>query len=135
MSEPHTTAVAAAVVLPNEDRVLLVRREDGAAWALPQAALAQGEDVQRAAQRAVLEATGVPVALANLVGIYSGAGALLFVFSAYIYPGHSTPAPGVAALGWLAPAETEAIDDALLQRILADARRGIRYPLGMFGAA
>jgi len=52
MSEPYMTAVAAAVVLPNEDRVLLVRREEDGAWALPQAALAQGEDVQRAAQRA-----------------------------------------------------------------------------------
>ena len=64
--------ISASVVLPDRDTILLVRLAgDQGGWNLPTATVASGEAIQQSARRAVLEATGVAVALTNLVGIYS----------------------------------------------------------------
>lgn len=134
--------VFASVVLPDRNTILLVRlASDQSGWNLPSATVAVGETIQQAARRAVLEATGVAVALTNLVGIYSAVLAAAptsvhFVFSASTTPGRVRPGAHVA-LEWLLLDEIDGLSDdqladaPMLRRIVADVRRGTRFPLGV----
>lgn len=132
-----TTAVLyVSVVLPDRGTVLLLGNEkDG--WQLPTAVVQSGESVQQAAQRAVREATGVAVALTNLVGMYtSPAPSMHIVFTAYTTPDRVQPPLGSLAR-WTTPDEALALiggeqgPEALLPRILDDVQRGIRFPLSV----
>ncbi|MBC8163380.1 MAG: NUDIX domain-containing protein [Roseiflexaceae bacterium] len=130
-----THILRATVVLPDRDTLLLLRHE-GAGWFLPSTLARADETVQQAAQRAVLEATGVAVALTNLVGIYSGTNATVeFVFTAYTTPDR-VRAPDGVELDWLHLSQAEHLaggGDApnLSPSVLADVRRGFRFPLGV----
>lgn len=135
--------VSVSVVLPDRNTILLVRLAgDHGGWNLPSATVTAGETIEQAARRAVLEATGVAVALTNLVGIYSAVLAaaptsVSFVFSAYTTPGRVRPGAHVAALEWLLLDEIDGLpndqlaDAPLLRRIVADVRQGMRFPLGV----
>lgn len=61
----------AAVVFDAAGRVLLVRRADNGLWGLPSGHVEPGETVAHAAEREVLEETGLRVRVSRLVGIYS----------------------------------------------------------------
>jgi 8-oxo-dGTP pyrophosphatase MutT (NUDIX family) len=60
-----------AVVLDEEERVLLHRRTDSDLWALPGGGIEVGESVIEALVREVKEETGLDVVVDTLVGIYS----------------------------------------------------------------
>lgn len=61
----------AAVIRDPAGRVLLHRRRVGGGWAPPSGAVEPGETVIAALEREVREETGLQVAVARLVGVYS----------------------------------------------------------------
>lgn len=132
MSLKHMPSLFASVVLPDRHTLLLVRPTTGGAWNMPSAQQRAGETIQQAAQRAVLEATGVTVALTNLVGIYTDAPSdrVDVVFSAYITP-ERVKAPAGIEVRWLAHEEAAANANSSLLRALPDIRRGMRFPLAV----
>jgi 8-oxo-dGTP diphosphatase len=65
------TPCAAAVVLDEAGRVLLIRRGDGAGWSLPGGMMEPGERLDRCLVREVQEETGLMVEPVRLIGVYS----------------------------------------------------------------
>jgi ADP-ribose pyrophosphatase YjhB (NUDIX family) len=67
--------VAAAVLVENEGKVLLVKRAnvpEKGKWTLPAGFVDAGEDPQEAARRECLEETGLHVNIQSLLDVYSG---------------------------------------------------------------
>jgi ADP-ribose pyrophosphatase YjhB (NUDIX family) len=62
---------SSAVVVDDEDRILLQRRSDSGNWALPGGAMDIGETLAQSAVREVKEETGFDVRIERIVGIYS----------------------------------------------------------------
>ena len=70
----HDPKVTAATVVERGGKVLMVRRamEPGLGlWSLPAGYVDRGEVVERAAEREVLEETGLRVSVTGLVGVFS----------------------------------------------------------------
>lgn len=69
---PNSMVVATTVFVQDEQGwVLLIRRSDSGAWALPGGGLDFGETVVDCAVRETREETGLDVRVTGLVGIYS----------------------------------------------------------------
>ncbi|WP_329482698.1 NUDIX domain-containing protein [Kribbella sp. NBC_01484] len=62
---------ANVVVADDVGRILLIRRTDNGNWALPGGAMDLGETIVQAAEREVLEETGITCRVSGLVGIYT----------------------------------------------------------------
>lgn len=63
---------ARAIVRDGDGRVLLIRRRDDGRWGMPAGSLERGESVTDCCVREVREETGLTVAGAELIAIYSG---------------------------------------------------------------
>ncbi|MCA0174243.1 NUDIX hydrolase [Bacillus sp. RAR_GA_16] len=64
--------VAGAMILDNDNRLLLQLRTDSESWGLPGGFMDINESVQETARREVLEETGLILREMSLFGIYSG---------------------------------------------------------------
>jgi ADP-ribose pyrophosphatase YjhB (NUDIX family) len=62
---------ASAIVVDDEGRILLHRRQDNNKWALPGGKMELGETIAGCAVREVKEETGLDVEVTRIVGIYS----------------------------------------------------------------
>lgn len=62
---------ASAIVLDDQDRILLHRRRDNNRWALPGGVMELGESLSDCAVREVKEETGLDVDVTGIVGVYS----------------------------------------------------------------
>jgi ADP-ribose pyrophosphatase YjhB (NUDIX family) len=60
-----------AVAILDDNRILLIKREDFEVWALPGGAVDAEESLAQAAVREAREETGLLVSLTRLVGVYS----------------------------------------------------------------
>lgn len=65
---------ASAVVIDQEGRILLHRRDDNALWSIPGGAMEVGESIRQTVVREVKEETGLDVEPESIVGIYSNPG-------------------------------------------------------------
>ena len=104
----HNPKVTAATVVERGEKVLLVRRavEPGVGfWSLPAGYVDRGEVVERAAEREVLEETGLEVRVTGLVGVFSQPGepVILVTYDSRIVGGSPTPGTEVMELGFFAP--------------------------------
>ena len=63
--------LAASVAILQNDRIVLIKREDFAVWGLPSGQVEAGETVAQAAFREAREETGLEVQITHLVGLYS----------------------------------------------------------------
>jgi mutator protein MutT len=69
---PDELCPGANTVLINEaNQVLLHRRADNGAWALPGGRMEIGESIEQCAVREMFEETGIEVKIKRLVGVYS----------------------------------------------------------------
>jgi ADP-ribose pyrophosphatase YjhB (NUDIX family) len=71
---------AAALIVDNQNRLLLMKRSDSGCWGPPGGAVELGEAVETAARREVREETGLDLGEMSLFGVFSGPE--LF----YVYP-------------------------------------------------
>ncbi len=62
---------ASAIIKNNEGKILLHRRSDNDAWALPGGAMEIGESITETLQREVKEETGLDVEPEYIIGVYS----------------------------------------------------------------
>ncbi len=102
--------VAAATVVEREGKVLMVRRamEPGLGlWSLPGGYVDRGEKVEGAAEREVLEETGLEVQVKDVVGVFSDPGhpVILVIYDSEILNGNPTPGPEVLELDFFSPDE------------------------------
>ena len=124
------TLLSASVAILEDQRILLILREDFRVWGLPGGDVDPGESLAQAAVREAREETGLEVALTRLVGMYSLVGndhtLVTAVFAARVTGGDLHPQPReIADVDWF-PADV--LPDDLIwwhrQRI-ADAFAGV----------
>ncbi len=63
---------AAALIVDENRRLLLLKRSDSGCWGPPGGAVELGESVEQAAQREVREETGLELGPLSLFGVFSG---------------------------------------------------------------
>lgn len=127
--------VAAGVVVEQEGRILLVRRNHEPAygrWSFPSGFVDAGETVEGAAAREVLEEAGVEVEIERLLGVYSRAGHPV-VFVAYggvVRGGEPTAGEEALEVGLFEPDDLPPLafehDDAIMEAWRSGA--GLRVP-------
>jgi ADP-ribose pyrophosphatase YjhB (NUDIX family) len=104
----HDPKVAAAVVVERDEKILMVRRavEPGLGmWSLPGGYVDRGEVVERAAEREVMEETGLEIEATGLVGVFSESGhpVILITYDCRILGGKLMPGPEVMELDFFSP--------------------------------
>lgn len=65
----HSVSVA-GIVVRDDDRVLVIRRDDNGHWEAPGGVLELDESFEAGVQREVLEETGIEVTVERLTGVY-----------------------------------------------------------------
>jgi 8-oxo-dGTP diphosphatase len=65
----HSVSVA-GIVVRDDDRVLVIKRDDNGHWEAPGGVLELGESFEAGVQREVLEETGLAVVVERLTGVY-----------------------------------------------------------------
>jgi 8-oxo-dGTP diphosphatase len=128
LAGPETPKLTVDVVIPAEERVVLIRRGGEpfeGQWALPGGFVEVGETVEAAAVREVAEETGLAVELARLVGVYSDPGRdprghnVSVAFLARVLGGELAAATDAAEVSVLDPGAVELAFDH--RRIVDDA--------------
>ena len=99
--------VTAATVVERDGKVLLVKRalEPGLGlWSLPGGYVDRGEVVERAAEREVLEETGLTVDVTDVLGVHSEAGhpVILVIYGSQLVGGSLKPGNEVQEVGFFA---------------------------------
>jgi ADP-ribose pyrophosphatase YjhB (NUDIX family) len=125
--------VAVAVVLGDEDGVLLGRRRidpGSGLWSFPAGYVNRGEVLEEAATREVLEELGLEVRLTGLVGIYSERGnpVVLVVYAGELVSGE--PQPDGHEVSEVRRFALDALPDGLAfphdRRVIADWKRALQ---------
>jgi ADP-ribose pyrophosphatase YjhB (NUDIX family) len=70
--EPIVMVGAAALIMDDQNRLLLMKRLDSGCWGPPGGAVELGEVVETAARREVREETGLELNEMSLFGVFSG---------------------------------------------------------------
>ena len=65
----HSVSVA-GIVVREDDRVLVIRRDDSGQWEAPGGVLELGESFEDGVQREVVEETGLTITVERLTGVY-----------------------------------------------------------------
>jgi ADP-ribose pyrophosphatase YjhB (NUDIX family) len=119
--------VAAAVLIEQDGRVLLVRRVNQpyrGSWTLPAGFVNAGEDPARAAERECLEETGLSVRVIRLLDVVAGRehprGAdFIIVYTAKILGGDLQPGDDSDAANWFPRSELPPLAFKATQHILS----------------
>lgn len=69
-STPKHSVSVAGIVIRDDDRVLVIKRDDNGHWEAPGGVLELDESFEDGVRREVLEETGVTVAVERLSGVY-----------------------------------------------------------------
>jgi 8-oxo-dGTP diphosphatase len=119
--------VAAAVLIEQDGRVLLVRRANEpfrGLWTLPAGFINGGEDPAEAAARECLEETGLSVHITRVLDVIAGReherGAdFIIVYLAEVIGGELLPADDADAAEWFARAELPPLAFQATQKVLS----------------
>jgi ADP-ribose pyrophosphatase YjhB (NUDIX family) len=100
--------VAAAVVLEQDGRLLLVRRgvdPQKGLWALPAGYVDYGEDPQSAAVREVAEETGLVISMVHLLDVLFDGVIIVILYAGTVNGGTLTASDDVDEVRWFNPSE------------------------------
>ena len=120
--------VAAAVLVEQDGRVLLVRRvnePDRGLWTLPAGFVDAGEDPSRAAERECFEETGLSVRVTRVLDVIAGReherGAdFVIVYQAQVLSGTLSPSDDADAVEWFAYDKLPPLAFTATQKVLVD---------------
>lgn len=120
-STPKHSVSVAGVVVDDQDRVLVIRRDDTGHWQAPGGVLELDETFEEGVRREVLEETGLTVSVDRLTGVYKNLshGIVALVFRCNPVAGiiHSTPE--AKEVRWMNRDEVAAaMDPAFAVRVL-----------------
>ena len=117
------TPTAFAAVRDDQGRLLLVRRRDSGNWELPGGRVELGESATSAAEREVVEESGVAIKVTRLAGVYTDPGHVMVYpatgearqqfavcFHAFPLDGHPDPDHHeTCEAAWVEPAHLDAL--------------------------
>jgi 8-oxo-dGTP diphosphatase len=118
---PRHSVSVSAVVVDQQDRVLLIRRHDNGEWQSPGGILELDEDIHAGLRREVLEETGYSVEPQRLTGVYKNMprGVVALVFLCQVLHGDATPSEETSDVVWVPLREVQArMTDAFAVRVL-----------------
>ena len=138
MTNSSTYRLAASVVIRDADgRILIVREADPRVRGkvnLPGGHMDPGESAEACALRELREETQLTADLSSLVGVYTHAGGVFFVFLGCADTTATTPGNDILACEWLSPEEIAALPDEQIlrpkkfRRIMSDVLAERTYP-------
>jgi 8-oxo-dGTP diphosphatase len=116
----HSVSVA-GVVVDEQDRVLVIRRDDTGHWQAPGGVLELNETFEEGVRREVLEETGLTVGVERLTGVYKNLahGIVALVFRCRPVSGTISPTEEAREVQWMERDEAvAAMNPAFAIRVL-----------------
>jgi len=105
----HSVSVA-GVVVDDDNRVLVIRRDDNGAWEAPGGVLELDEPFQEGVAREVFEETGLHVSVGHLTGVYKNIsrGVVALVFRCVPVSGETHRTAEAREVGWMTTTQVQA---------------------------
>ncbi|WP_368681867.1 NUDIX hydrolase [Mycobacterium intracellulare] len=116
----HSVSVA-GIVVRDDDRVLVIRRDDNGHWEAPGGVLELDESFEDGVRREVLEETGLEVAVERLTGVYKNLthGIVALVYRCHPADGDTRPTAEAREVRWMTREEVQsAMNPAFAVRVL-----------------
>ena len=116
----HSVSVA-GIVVRDDDRVLVIKRDDNGHWEAPGGVLELDESFEAGVRREVFEETGLEVTVERLTGVYKNLthGIVALVFRCRPSAGEPRPTEEARETRWMTREEvTSAMSPAFAVRIL-----------------
>jgi 8-oxo-dGTP diphosphatase len=119
-SPKHSVSVA-GIVVRDDDRVLVIRRDDNGRWEAPGGVLELDESFEDGVRREVLEETGLTVTVERLTGVYKNLvhGIVALVYRCHPAGGDTHPTAEAREVRWMAREEVQSsMNPAFAIRVL-----------------
>lgn len=116
----HSVSVA-GIVVRDDDRVLVIRRDDNGHWEAPGGVLELDESFEDGVRREVLEETGLDVTVERLTGVYKNLthGIVALVYRCSPVEGEAHPTAEAREVRWMTREEVQsAMNPAFAVRVL-----------------
>lgn len=120
-STPKHSVSVAGIVVRDDDRVLVIRRDDNGRWEAPGGVLELGESFEDGVRREVLEETGLTVKVERLTGVYKNLthGIVAMVYRCHPGDGDTHPTAEAREVRWMTREEVRsAMNPAFAVRVL-----------------
>lgn len=104
----HSVSVA-GIVVRDDDRVLVIKRDDNGHWEAPGGVLELDESFEAGVQREVLEETGLTVTVERLTGVYKNLthGIVALVYRCRPVAGETRPTEEAREIRWMTKEEVQ----------------------------
>lgn len=104
----HSVSVA-GIVVRDDGRVLVIKRDDNGHWEAPGGVLELDETFEDGVRREVLEETGLEVAVEQLTGVYKNLthGIVALVFRCRVAGGEPHPTEEAREIRWMTEEEVQ----------------------------
>ena len=116
----HSVSVS-GIVVREDDRVLVIRRDDNGQWEAPGGVLELGESFENGVRREVLEETGLKITVERLTGVYKNLthGIVALVYRCRPAGGDAHPTAEAREVRWMTREEVQsAMNPAFAVRVL-----------------
>ncbi|MGO9185722.1 NUDIX hydrolase [Mycobacterium sp.] len=116
----HSVSVA-GIVVRDDDRVLVIRREDNGQWEAPGGVLELDESFEDGVRREVFEETGLTVKVERLTGVYKNLnhGIVALVYRCRPTDGEASPTAEAREVRWMTRGEVQSsMNSAFAVRVL-----------------
>lgn len=120
-STPKHSVSVAGIVIDDEDRVLVIRRQDTGDWQAPGGVLELDESFEDGVRREVAEETGVSVQVDRLTGVYKNLsrGIVALVFRCTPLSGSASSTDEASEIRWMTRDEVrQSMSPAFAVRVL-----------------
>ncbi|OBF87832.1 NUDIX hydrolase [Mycobacterium sp. 852002-51163_SCH5372311] len=121
MAIPKHSVSVAGIVIRDDDRVLVIRRDDNGHWEAPGGVLELDESFEDGVRREVLEETGLKVTVQRLTGVYKNLtqGIVALVYHCCPSDGDAHPTLEAREVRWMTREEVRsAMNAAFAIRVL-----------------